>query len=101
MSNLKRWRPKKSLAAHSSPATGAGSQTVNSETGGEVAEVDQGRLHGEGIAQGEEQERGGHSDLRDCVSKVKEAEPQSVRGGEPAGVGAGGRVDAERGSLGG
>lgn len=101
MSNLKRWRPKKSLAAHSSPATGAGSQTVNSETGGEVAEVDQGRLHGEGIAQGEEQERGGHSDLRDCVSKVKEAELQSVRGGEPAGVEAGGRVDAERGSLGG
>lgn len=61
MSNLKRWRPKKSLAAHSSPATGAGSQTVNSETGGEVAEVDQGRLHGEGIAQGEEQERGGQA----------------------------------------
>lgn len=35
------------------------------------------------------------------MSKVKEAELQSVRGGEPAGVGAGGRVDAERGSLGG
>lgn len=92
MSNLKRWRPKKSLTVHSSPATRAGSQTLNSETGGEVAEGGQGRLHGEGITQGEEQERGG-----DCVSKVKKAGLQSMRGGEPAMRG----VDADRRSLGG
>lgn len=97
MSNLKRWRPKKSLTVHSSPASGAGSRTLNSGTGGEVAEVDQGRLHGEGITQREEQERGGHSVQRDCVSKVKEAGPQSVGGGEPARSG----VDAHRRSLGG